>query len=101
VEGDNTVMGLGSSNFAVPGMAKRGRVGAKPLPLLDPSLPVAVENIDIKKMIREFEYSDDAFIMNEGYDGPRDGMVYKDGAQGLGYYNDVTLVELWKQRTSD
>lgn len=101
VEGDNTVMGLGSSNFAVPGMAKRGRVGAKPIPLLDPNLPVVAANIDIKKMIQEFEYSDDLFIMNEGYDGPRDGMVYKDGAQGLGYYKNVPLLELWKQRTSD
>jgi zinc finger protein len=101
VEGDNTVMGLGSSNFAVPGMAKRGRVGAKPLPLLDPSLPVVAANIDIKKMIRDFEYSDEAFIMNEGYDGPRDGLVYKDGAQGLGYYNNLPLHELWKQRTSE
>jgi hypothetical protein len=52
-------------------------------------------------MIRDFEYSDDAFIMNEGYDGPRDGLVYKDGAQGLGYYNNLPLHELWKQHSSD
>jgi zinc finger protein len=100
VEGDNTVMGIGSSNFAVPGMAKRGRVGAKPALPVDPSLPVVAETIDIKKMIRESEYGDYSFIMNEGYDGSRDGMVYKDGAQGVGYYKDVPLLELWKQRTS-
>jgi zinc finger protein len=101
VDNDNTVMGAGSSNFAVPAMGKRGRVGAKPGPAIDPSLPVVVAKIDIKKILRDFEYNDNTFMMNDEYEGPREGMVFKDGAQGQGFYTDIPLLDLWKQHSSD
>jgi zinc finger protein len=100
VQGDNTVMGVGSNNFAVPSMGKRGQIGAKVVPQPDPNLPVLVEKSDVRKMIHSFEYNDDSFIMNEEYEGAREGMVYKDGAQGVGYYTDVNLVGLWETHTS-
>lgn len=102
VEGDNTVMGAGSANFAVPAMGKRGHVkGQKSVPAASPKLPVVSENIDLKQMVHQFERKDEAFLMNDEYDGARDGMVYKDGAQGVGYYTDVTLVRLWEQQSSN
>jgi hypothetical protein len=95
VEGDTTVMGSGSLNFAVPAMGKRGKP-ATSLPKVDST--TVLKNSDIQKMIHDFEMKDDAFMMNEEYDGPRDGMVFKDGAQGIGYYTDVSLPQMWEDR---
>lgn len=76
VESDTTVMGAKSLNFAVPGMGQRG---TRYEPSHDDAKHVA------GKVLRDSEYNDEAFMMNDEYDGPRDGLVYKDGAQGLGY----------------
>lgn len=96
VEGDNTVMGAKSSNFAVPSIAKRGKAAvASTAPVADISSPENGEKV--RKLLHDIEYKDDAFMMNDDYDGPRVGMVYKDGAQGQGYYTDIPLLTLWKQ----
>jgi hypothetical protein len=36
-------------------------------------------------------------MMNDEYDGSRNGMVYKNGAQGIGYYKDFLLEKLWEE----
>lgn len=95
VEGDNTIMGVGSANFAVPSMTKRGQHAHAPRIPVDSSNSKVIENRDIRKLIHDAEFNDSAFIMNDEYSGPREGMVFKDGAQGLGYYQDVLLTELW------
>lgn len=97
IEGDTTVMGAGSLNFAVPSVGKRGTAAPKPAANSsgEPAL-IVVERAAIIKMLHDFETHDDAYMMNEDYEGPRDGMVYKDGAQGIGYYTNKPLLELWQ-----
>jgi zinc finger protein len=90
IEGDTTVMGAKSANFSVPSMGQRGTVKAVPVAGGD------VTAIDLRKLVRAFEQKDDGFMMNDEYDGPREGRVYKYGAQGQGYYKDVPLVKLWE-----
>ena len=97
VEGDTTVMGAESLNFAVPSMGQRGKAAA-PVSKADTAI---LKNSDIQKMIHDFELKDDAFMMNEEYDGPRERMVFKDGAEGIGYYTDVPLLKLWEDRQSN
>jgi zinc finger protein len=95
VEGDNTVMGPGSANFATPGLMQRGKVAADRNLISDAKQEVT----DIAQIIKLFEKKDMEFIMCEEFDGPRPGMVFKLGAQGIGYYTDKELSELLK-RTS-
>lgn len=93
VDQDTTVMGSKSANFAVPSMLKRGKaVSADPAPVND-----QIVLSTLKEILHEAEHSDGAFVMNDQYEGPRNGMVFKDGAQGLGYYTNVTLIELWEK----
>jgi zinc finger protein len=88
VEGDITVMGAASMNFAVPGMAQRGKVAAAPL----------AESSDLHAILHKFEKNDGEFRMTDEYQGGIKGMVFKDGAQGLGYYTDMPLHELWERQ---
>jgi hypothetical protein len=37
-------------------------------------------------------------MMNDEYDISREGMAYKDGAHGLGYYKHVPLLYLWEEK---
>jgi zinc finger protein len=99
VEGDTTVMGAGSANFSVPSIGQRGvrtaglekgGAGGKASEGGDSSI--------LRKLIHEFERRDDLFMMNDQYDVSREGMVYKYGAQGLGYYKDVPLLKLWEEK---
>ena len=89
VEGDVTVMGPESTNFAVPGMAQRGKMAAQ--------TPLAEKN-DLRAILRNFEKNDGEFRMTEVYEGHVEGMVFKDGAQGLGYYTDIPLHELCERQ---
>jgi hypothetical protein len=89
VEGDVTVMGPESMNFAVPGMAQRGKMATQS--------PLADKN-DLHAILRNFEKHDGEFRMTEVYEGHVEGMVFKDGAQGLGYYTDTPLYELWERQ---
>lgn len=88
VEGDVTVMGSNSMNFAVPGMAQRGKVAAR----------ATQGSNDLHTILRKFEKADGEFRMTEEYQGRIEGMVFKDGAQGLGYYTDLPLHELWERQ---
>jgi zinc finger protein len=97
VENDTTVMGPGSLNFAVPSVGLRGRTAARAI--ISELQPALVGRA--AKLVRDFESNDDGFMMNENYDGSRTGMVYKDGAQGIGYYTNRPLHELWKEVVSN
>ena len=92
VEGDVTVMGPKSKNFAVPAMAQRGRKadGA--------AKPSSVDDNDLHATLHKFEHDDAEFRMCEEYNGPIEGMVFKYGAQGMGYYTDIPLDKLWEQQ---
>jgi zinc finger protein len=94
IEGDTTVMGAKSANFSVPSMGQRGKSKAVPAALAGGNMPA----VDLRKLVRDFEQKDDGFMMNDEYDGHREGMVYKDGAQGQGYYTDVPLMKLWEDK---
>ena len=106
VEGDNTVMGAGSVQFAVPALAQRGIPGQAPpqehkQDAQDDAATVAAlqdtskESSDVVQLLHDFEMNDGDFRMNDEYNGSVSGMVFKDGAQGLGYYTDVPLDILW------
>eukprot|EP00549_Striatella_unipunctata_P025628 CAMPEP_0118700066 /NCGR_PEP_ID=MMETSP0800-20121206/16325_1 /TAXON_ID=210618 ORGANISM="Striatella unipunctata, Strain CCMP2910" /NCGR_SAMPLE_ID=MMETSP0800 /ASSEMBLY_ACC=CAM_ASM_000638 /LENGTH=531 /DNA_ID=CAMNT_0006600507 /DNA_START=304 /DNA_END=1899 /DNA_ORIENTATION=- len=90
-ENDNTVMGAGSVNFAVPAMAQRGRKAETKLQTVNDD-----DDDVVKELLNKAETEDENFIMNEQYEGIKEGMVFKDGAQGLGYYTDIVLSELEK-----
>jgi zinc finger protein len=104
VESDNTVMGPKSLNFAVPSMAQRGKmvVETQSTSAESSGSAAAPASSDgpaksLASIIHDFEYRDEAYIMNSEYDGHREGLVFKDGAQGVGYYTDTPLLELWKE----
>lgn len=114
VGGDTTVMGPRSLNFAVPSMAQRGiPVESSPLPAPadEPSrttpsgassepLPSDQAASNLATWLHDVEFHDRSFVMNDTYTGPREGMVFKDGAQGVGYYNNKPLLDLWRERLS-
>ena len=79
VEGDNTVMGPKSNNFAVPSLMQRGR---------------RYDQV-WDKLIRDYESNDKFYVKTDKYNGPKENMVFKKGALGLGYYTDVSLADLW------
>jgi hypothetical protein len=102
---DTTVMGPGSANFAVPAMGQRGKwTTHKSHPENSSSgtteVPSSTPHVHetIQKILHEHEKNDDTFMMDEEYQGPRPGMVFKDGAQGLGYYTDIPLLQLWQEQ---
>jgi zinc finger protein len=78
VEGDTTVMGPESHNFAVPAMGQRGKM----------------VDVTWAKILKEKETNDKGFIKSDQYDGTKEGKVFRKGAQGLGYYTDVSLAQL-------
>ena len=88
VKGDNTVMGAQSLNFAIPTAGMRGKLTVK---------SEDASNDACSKLLRDFEHNDQSFMMSETFDGPKDGLVFKDGAQGLGYYTNAPLLDLWQQ----
>ena len=93
VDGDTTVMGPKSANFSVPAMGQRGRLKSA-MHVDDATHPA----IDIHKVIRDFESQDESFIPSDEYSGHREGMVFKSGSQGQGYYKDVPMLELWAEK---
>ena len=93
VAGDTTVMGAKSANFAVPSMSKRG-VNKH---LHVPSTDEMKSDVSLSAFLRKFEHDDDTFRMNDEYIGAIEGMVFKDGAQGQGYYKDKPLLELCEE----
>jgi zinc finger protein len=111
VEGDTTVMGPNSLNFAVPSMGQRGTKvtasgsfgfdkDAKAFPSDSASVPSSEASSEksLSKLLHDYEFQDPAFVMNSEYDGSRDGFVFKDGAQGVGYYTNKPMVDLWNER---
>jgi hypothetical protein len=104
VEGDTTVMGARSANFSVPSIGQRGTRQATATVQTTPGTDEAPSNntngnpeIDLRKLIHKYERNDQSFMMNDQYDGSRTGMVYKNGAQGIGYYIDFSLQKLWDE----
>lgn len=102
VEGDTTVMGADSSNYAVPSVGLRGKTAvSNQTPRLNVSAQsvVGIKTIQssAKTLLHQLEASDEAFMMNEVFDGSREGMVYKDGAQGIGYYTNKPLCEVFSE----
>ncbi|KAI2498531.1 zinc finger protein [Fragilaria crotonensis] len=87
VEGDDTIMGPGSVNHAVPAMAQRGKM--KPVEQAAPGPSLSVSDLLFK-----FEKHDDNFRMSETFGGSIEGMVFKFGAQGIGYYSDIGMKNL-------
>lgn len=101
VDGDNTIMGPGSIQFAVPSIGQRGTTATgnneNNTNTNNNDLSSTEENnttiINLQKMIREYENNDPNFMMNDRYDGNKVNMIFKDGAQGIGYYTDIPLLE--------
>ena len=87
VEGDTTIMGAGSVNHAVPAMAQRGKVKSTEAVQQGPCLSFA-------QLLFNFEKQDGDFRMSEAYIGHIEGMVFKLGAQGIGYYSDIGMEKL-------
>jgi hypothetical protein len=110
VEGDTTLMGPDSLSFAVPSMGQRGTMvpasfasggegEAKAQPSGAASNPAEDEaDKSLSKLLHDLEFRDPAFVVDSEYRGSRDGLVFKDGAQGVGYYTNKPLAELWKAR---
>jgi len=48
----------------------------------------------VTRNLQCFENNDSNFIMSESFDGRREGMIFKLGRQGLGYYTDITIDKL-------
>jgi zinc finger protein len=102
VEGDTTVMGARSANFSVPSIGQRGtRQATRTTQTTTDEASSNNTNgnpeIDLRKLIHKYERNDQSFMMNDEYDGSRNGMVYKNGAQGIGYYKDFLLEKLWEE----
>ena len=93
VSGDTTVMGAKSANFAVPAMSQRG-VNKH---LHASSIDEMKSDDSLSAFLRKFEHDDETFRMNDEYIGAIEGMVFKDGAQGQGYYKDKPLLELYEE----
>jgi hypothetical protein len=89
VEGDNTIMGAGSDNFAVPAMGQRGKASA-----VLPTIQQQASGMSIAELYHKYEHDDDEFQMEDDYNGKIEGMVFKTGAQGLGYYTDIAIAQL-------
>lgn len=87
VEGDNTVMGAGSVNHAVPSMGQRGEMKTT-----DPGAEEPI--LSAKEMLHKSERDDKEFRMSDVFGGRIKGMVFKFGAQGSGYYTDIPLDKL-------
>lgn len=87
IEGDNTVMGMGSVQFSIPSIGKRGVfVDAN-----DSSNAEKVEDEHVFDLLK-FEVEDTKFDPAREFSGARDGMVFKRGEKGLGYYSDQNTV---------
>ena len=91
VEGDTMVMGAGSNNFATPSLGQRGKF------VLNTVKGLVFNDAEVDAITRcllNFENDDSNFMMSETFDGRKEGMAYKMGKQGLGYYTDVSLDKL-------
>jgi ZPR1 zinc finger protein len=93
VDGDRTIMGAQSANFAIPTAGLRGKLTVQPVHNFHDDL--------CSKLLHDFERNDQALMMTETFDGSKSGFVFKDGAQGLGYYTDLPLLELWGRYHAD
>lgn len=88
VEGDTTVMGKGSTQFAIPSIGKRGDR------TIDEEASVDHSKIGQKSFVEELEEletNDTNFLFQKSFDGLKEGMVYKCGKKGLGYYTDFLI----------
>lgn len=88
VEGDTTVMGKGSTQFAIPSIGKRGDR------TIDEEASVDHSKIGQKSFVEELEEletNDTNFLFQKRFDGLKEGMVYKCGKKGLGYYTDFLI----------
>ncbi|GKY97608.1 hypothetical protein MPSEU_000719200 [Mayamaea pseudoterrestris] len=93
VEGDTTVMGAKSANFAIPTAGLRGKMA---------NVHAHDYSSDLcSKLLRDLEHNDVSFMMSETFDGSKVGFTFKDGAQGLGYYQNLPLLELWNRHHAD
>jgi ZPR1 zinc finger protein len=91
VEGDTIVMGAGSNNFATPALGQRGKFVEN----MVKTVFINQDDVDpITRSILLYENDDPEFIMSETFDGKKEGMVFKLGKQGLGYYSDISLDEI-------
>jgi len=93
-DGDITVMGPGSANFATPALAQRGNTTSSGTIWKEATAETT------EQIIKKAERYDTEFIMCEVFDGSREGMVFKFGAQGVGYYMDVSLRERLENSTT-
>ena len=74
---DNTIMGEGSTQFAIPSIGKRG---------------TAIKNSNAHAInILSYEENDGCFSAAVQFDGYKKGMVFKNGAKGIGYYTDFVI----------
>jgi len=98
VEGDDTVMGAGSDNFAVPAMGQRGTTAASTSTATAPTTATTIKEeaapLSVKELYHKYEHDDGNFRMEEEYNGNVEGMLFKMGAQGLGYYTDISIHQL-------
>ena len=78
---DSTKMGADSVTFAAPGMQQRGK-----------QVPTTCNN-DYSSTLKEIEQNDDSYIESKEWIGQKTGMVFKNGAKGVGYYLDTPIVK--------
>ncbi len=80
--GETTVMGEGSVVMGIPGMGARGEFETEDI----------VRDRIIKECwnasVREKEERDEKFVKESTFVGPKEGMIFKLGMKGLGYYTD-------------
>jgi zinc finger protein len=104
VDNDTTVMGAGSMNFAVPSIGQRGTkvtsVSVTNTDTTNPSSSSAIspDTCNLSMLIESHERDDANFSPLETFDASRPNMVFKNGVQGLGFYTDRPLLDLWKER---
>jgi zinc finger protein len=91
VENDTTVMGPSSLQFAVPSMGQRGK-------LVEREVTNPSEKSVLNKFVRDCEFKDTGFVASAEYTGSREGRVFKNGVQGVGYYLDRPLLEEWNKQ---
>jgi zinc finger protein len=105
VENDTTVMGPGSLNFAVPSVGQRGTKATSEsttnADAADPSSSAAVltDAFSLSEFVESHERDDSNFVPHETFDASKPNMVFKKGVQGLGYYTDRPLLDLWNERS--
>lgn len=98
VEGDTTKMGEESVTFATPAMQQRGKQSSTIIGNVTNKNSTNDDNanIDILQKLKEIERNDVTYIESDVWIGEKDGMVFKNGPKGQGYYANIYLGSLLK-----